>query len=336
MSDNDLFSVKCDLIRRWAQTQSGQETSPWGRGAELNLQVSSVYSPSNVTLGSHLGKNLLIRVEFWSLHGHWWSIILANIIMISFVTIYLNKFASADLRGVVVIGELHAQLASFQVHSGLKTQGFNRLGSLIFKIQDSRIFNIFSNVCEAFDTDLKFLPSDGLHVAFLADGEGVGDLGICGVDLGPGEGVTVLGHLCDQLVVAAFLNDVIRDTCEEPRGSVGGGTHIHFWNTAWNCPVNKRNGRLRVFFSPSSLQNSSYPSWVSVSHLPVNAILVMLVGGGARADAEASWGNSKVLSPILVPPYIPHSCHFLICICPHERAITVADNEVTRLRGVGQ
>lgn len=43
-----------------------------------------------------------------------------------------------------------------------------------------------------------------------------------------------------------------------------------------------------MFVSPSSLQNSSYPSWVSVSHLPVKAILVMLVGGGARADAEAS------------------------------------------------
>lgn len=60
---------------------------------------------------------------------------------------------------------------------------------------------------------LESLPSNGLHVAFLADGEGVGDLGVCGVDLGPGEGVAVLGHLCDQLVVAAFLNDVIWDTC---------------------------------------------------------------------------------------------------------------------------
>lgn len=126
--------------------------------------------------------------------------------MISAVTGYLNEFASADLRGVVVVGEGHAQLASFQVHSGLEIQGFNLLESLII---------IFSNVCEVFDTDLEFLPSDGLHVAFLADGEGVGDLCICGVDLGPREGVTVLGHLCDQLVVAAFLNDVIRDTCEE-------------------------------------------------------------------------------------------------------------------------
>lgn len=139
--------------------------------------------------------------------------------MISVVTGYLNEFASADLRGVVVVGEGHTQLASFKVHSGLKTQGLNLLGSLIFII--------FSNICEVFGTDLEFLPSDGLHVAFLADGEGVGDLGICGVDLGPGEGVTVLGHLCDQLVVAAFLNDVIRDTCEEPRGAVSGGTHTH-------------------------------------------------------------------------------------------------------------
>lgn len=144
--------------------------------------------------------------------------------MISIVTGYLNEFASADLRGVVVVGEGHTQLASFKVHCGLKTQGLNLLGSLIFII--------FSNICEVFGTNLEFLPSDGLHVAFLADGEGVGDLGICGVDLGPGEGVTVLGHLCDQLVVAAFLNDVIRDTCEEPRGAVSGGTHTHFWKTA--------------------------------------------------------------------------------------------------------
>lgn len=54
--------------------------------------------------------------------------------MISVVTSYLNEFASADLRGVVVVGEGHAQLASFQVHSSLKTQGFNLLGSLTFII----------------------------------------------------------------------------------------------------------------------------------------------------------------------------------------------------------
>lgn len=135
--------------------------------------------------------------------------------MISFGIGYLNEFASTDLRGVVVVGEGHAQLASFQVHSGLKTWGFNVLVLLIFIVH--------SNAYEVFHTDLEFLPSNGLHVAFLADGEGVGDLGICGVNLGPGECVAVLGHLCDQLVVTAFLNDVIRDTCEEPRGE--DGTH---------------------------------------------------------------------------------------------------------------
>lgn len=60
---------------------------------------------------------------------------------------------------------------------------------------------------------LEFLLSDGLHIALLADGERVGDLGVCGVDLGPGEVVSVLGDLCDHLVVATLLDDVVGDAC---------------------------------------------------------------------------------------------------------------------------
>lgn len=59
---------------------------------------------------------------------------------------------------------------------------------------------------------LELLPSDGLHVALFPDGELVGDPRVGGVHLGPGEVVPVLGHLRDQLVVAAFLDDVVRDT----------------------------------------------------------------------------------------------------------------------------
>lgn len=42
--------------------------------------------------------------------------------MTSVLTAYLDEFASADLRGVVVVGEGHAQLASFHEHGGLKTR----------------------------------------------------------------------------------------------------------------------------------------------------------------------------------------------------------------------
>ena len=63
-----------------------------------------------------------------------------------------------------------------------------------------------------FPSYLEFLSSNGLHITLLADGELVGDRGVCGVDLGPGEVVAVLGDLCDQLVVAALLNDCIGDT----------------------------------------------------------------------------------------------------------------------------
>lgn len=33
--------------------------------------------------------------------------------------VYLDELASADLRGVVVVGEGHGQLASLHVHDGL-------------------------------------------------------------------------------------------------------------------------------------------------------------------------------------------------------------------------
>ena len=59
---------------------------------------------------------------------------------------------------------------------------------------------------------LEFLSSNGLHISLLADGELVGDRGVCWVDLGPGEVVAVLGDICDQLVVTALLNDSIGDT----------------------------------------------------------------------------------------------------------------------------
>lgn len=59
---------------------------------------------------------------------------------------------------------------------------------------------------------LELLSSDGLHVTLLPDGEVVGDLGVGGVDLGPGEGIAILGDLRDQLVVTTLLNDVIGDT----------------------------------------------------------------------------------------------------------------------------
>lgn len=60
---------------------------------------------------------------------------------------------------------------------------------------------------------LEFLPSDGLHVALLADGEVVGDFGVSGVNVGPAEGLAGLGDLSDHLVVAALFNDVIGDAC---------------------------------------------------------------------------------------------------------------------------
>lgn len=62
---------------------------------------------------------------------------------------------------------------------------------------------------------LEFLPSNGLHVALLADSEVVGDFGISGVDVGPAEGVAILGDFRDHLVVTALLDDVFGDACRE-------------------------------------------------------------------------------------------------------------------------
>lgn len=59
---------------------------------------------------------------------------------------------------------------------------------------------------------LEFLPPDGLHVGLLADGEGVGDFVAFWVEVGPAEGVAVLGDFCDHLVVTAFLDDVSGDS----------------------------------------------------------------------------------------------------------------------------
>lgn len=59
---------------------------------------------------------------------------------------------------------------------------------------------------------LEFLPPDGLHVGLLAYDEGVGGLVAFWVDVGPAEGVAVLGDLCDHLVVTASLHDVSGDT----------------------------------------------------------------------------------------------------------------------------
>lgn len=58
---------------------------------------------------------------------------------------------------------------------------------------------------------LEFLSTNGLHITLLANGEVVGDLVVFGVDLGPGEVIALLGNFCDQLVVAAPLNDIVRD-----------------------------------------------------------------------------------------------------------------------------
>lgn len=80
-----------------------------------------------------------------------------------------------------------------------------------------------------FASYLEFLSSNGLHVALLVDGEGVGDLGVFGVELCPGEGIPILGDLCDHLVVTAFLDDVIGDTYEDRRGMCDySGSNAHF------------------------------------------------------------------------------------------------------------
>lgn len=59
---------------------------------------------------------------------------------------------------------------------------------------------------------LEFLSTDGLHIALLANGELVADFGVCRINLSPDEVIAILANLCDELVVTALLNDVIRDT----------------------------------------------------------------------------------------------------------------------------
>lgn len=44
--------------------------------------------------------------------------------------------------------------------------------------------------------------------------------------------------------------------------------------------------------SPSNLQKSSYPSWVSTSHFPAKAILVVLVVGGEMWE-QRCWGKLR-------------------------------------------
>lgn len=39
-------------------------------------------------------------------------------------SVYLHELAAADLGGVVVVGEGHAQLAALHLHSGLKNAHF--------------------------------------------------------------------------------------------------------------------------------------------------------------------------------------------------------------------
>lgn len=105
----------------------------------------------------------------------------------------------------MVVGEGDAQLASVHGHGGLSWGG-----------QTGRAVEWRFSRCghhSAPPTYLEFLPSDGLHVALLADGEVVGDLGLFGVDVGPAEGVARLGDLSDHLVVAALCDDIVGDAC---------------------------------------------------------------------------------------------------------------------------
>lgn len=108
----------------------------------------------------------------------------------------------------MVVGEGDAQLASVHGHGGLR-------GKRHRKRVESRSWRLTPCVSShsAPPSHLEFLPSDGLHVALLADGEAVGDFGVSWVDVGPGEGVAGLGDLSDHLVVAALCDDVFGDAC---------------------------------------------------------------------------------------------------------------------------
>ena len=81
------------------------------------------------------------------------------------------------------------------------------------------------------------------------------------------------------------------------------------------------------FVSPSSLQKASYPSWVSVSHLPAKAILVVLVGGGVRAEMlRQAEGRAKVLRLSRFPVYILCTSRHL----PHLHVMTQESNYTWR------
>lgn len=127
-----------------------------------------------------------------------------------------------------------------------------------------------------FASYLEFLSSDGLHVALLADGEGVGDLGVCGVDLGPGEGITILGDLCDQLVVTAFLNDVIRDTYGGDRRGVCGYSSLN---------VSRQRSKVYVLLWLRSVLN-----WVCLTK-QLAELIVALLGLGFPSSSEGHIGD---------------------------------------------
>lgn len=153
-----------------------------------------------------------------------------------------------------------------------------------------------------FLSHLELLSSDGLHVALLSDGEVVGDLGVGGVDLGPGEGIAVLGDLRDQLVVTALLNDVIGDAWS------GGEKEESEVMMAQISPENPRGERSQMCWASDgvclteqlaegiiSLLGLSFPS-SSEGHFGG-------VGGWRCEcrDAEASRGKSKGTETESVP-----------------------------------
>lgn len=162
---------------------------------------------------------------------------------------------------------------------------------------------------------LEFLSSNGLHVALFADGELVGDFSVRGVDLSPGEVVTFLGDLGDQLVVTALLDDVIGDTwtqvddgCEDNRDSAG-WTHVL---CPWNILDSPSN-------SPSTLQKASYPSWVSVSHRPAKAIFAVV--GGLRFASREAGGKLREMQGAgrkTAAVYIPYNPPYLHVMSPER------------------
>lgn len=107
----------------------------------------------------------------------------------------------------MVVGEGDAQLASVHGHGGLRGKRHRK------RVESKGLAPHAASSGSAPPSYLEFLPSDGLHVALLADGEVVGDFGVSWVDVGPGEGFAGLGDLSDHLVVAALCDDVIGDAC---------------------------------------------------------------------------------------------------------------------------